>query len=205
MTKHKLRSGFTLIEMTVGISIMAMIGLAVLGLQYIIGQSQTVAFDQSIKIEIANSSLASLIREIRTARAGDNGAYVIENGTNQTMTFYSDVDFDGLAEKVRYFMDGTSLKKGVIEPTGYPVDYPSNTEKISIVSEYVRNDTAPIFYYYNGDWPADTINNPLPTPVDPDTVRLVRVYLRINPKEDDSGGDYVLDSFAQIRTVKDNL
>lgn len=205
MIRHKLMTGFTLIEMTVGISIMAMIGLAVLGLQYIIGQSQTTLFNQSIKVEIANTSIAAILREIRTARSGENGAYVIETGENQSFVFYSDVDFDGQTEKIRYFLEGTELKKGVIQPTGFPATYPMEDEVIRIVAENVQNSTLPIFYFYNSDWPEDVANNPLATPVDSDNVRMVRVYLRINTKPEDTDNDYVLDSFAQIRTLKDNL
>lgn len=202
---YLLQQGFTLVEVSVGATIMVIIGMAIVGLQYIIGQSQTLVLDQSVKIELANSSASELIREIRSARSGDNGAYVIESGDAQTLTFYSDVDFDGQAEKVRYFLQGEILRKGTIEPTGYPVSYPQASENIRVISEDVRNLTTPMFYYYDENWPQQSAGNPMSVPVDPDAVRMIRVYIRINTEEDDATGDYVIDSYAQLRTIKQNL
>lgn len=197
--------GFTLVEVLTGATITIIIGFAVVGLRSIIGENQLIIFDQTIKIELANRNISNLVRELRTARAGDNGAYVIESGNNQSLSFYSDVDFDGQTEKVRYFIEDKTLKKGLIEPSGFPVTYPANTEKIRIISDYVQNGTLPLFYYYNADWPNDIQNNPLATPADPDAITLIRVYLRINPKDNDPEGDYVIDSYSQLRTIKQNL
>lgn len=197
--------GFTLVEVLVGMSAMIILGFAIAGLQYIMTQNQLLVFDNSIKVEISNSNLASLVRELRTARGGDNGAYAIESATHQAITFYSNIDDDSEAEKVRYFLQGTNLSKGIIEPVGYPVTYPSANEKVKIVSENVQNGTIPIFYYYNGDWPQDSINNPLPQPIDVSEVKLMRVYLRTNTRTNDPQSDYVLESVVQIRTLKENL
>lgn len=206
MIKQKacLRSqGFTIIEVTVGMTITIIILGVLYALQYITASSQNLILDQSIKVELANSSMASLIREIRTARDGDNGAYAIENATNQSMTFYSDIDFDGQTEKVRYFINGTQLQKGVIEPTGYPVTYPAGSEEVEVVSDNVRNGTLPLFYYFSGNFP--TVGTPLPVPADPDSIKLVRVHVRLNSKPNDPQGDYVLESNTAIRTLKNNL
>jgi len=199
------QKGFTLVEVSVGAAVMVIIASAIAGLQYMINQNQILVFDNTIKVEIANGSVTALTREIRTARGGDNGAYTIEAASNQSMTFFSDVDFDGQAEKVRYFLQGTDLTKGVIEPIGYPVTYPSNTEKVRVIAENVRNGALPIFYYYNANWPTNPTGNPLPTPADPDSIKLVRIHVRVNPKANDSQRDYILEAFTQIRTLKNNL
>lgn len=199
----KNQKGFTIVEVSVGATILLVVLSALYGLQYVMSNSQNIVLNQSIKVELANSSMSSLIREIRTARDGDNGAYTIENANNQTLTFYSDVDFDGQTEKVRYFISGTELRKGIIEPQGYPVAYPSNTEQVKVVTDNVRNGTLPLFYYFSGNFP--TQGNPLSVPADPDSIKLVRVHLRLNTVEDDPQGDYVLESNTAIRTLKNNL
>lgn len=94
------------------------------------------------------------------------------------------------------------LKKGIIEPTGSPVQYPLEQEKITILSSYVRN-SPPIFTYYNGDWPEDTINNPLPTPARLQETKLMQVYLVINVNPNRPPQDFELESFVQLRNLKE--
>jgi hypothetical protein len=43
---------------------------------------------------------------------------------------------------------GSELKRGVIKPTGFPANYPSDQEKITVITPYLRN-LPPIFEYYN--------------------------------------------------------
>lgn len=205
---HKVRNkqnGFTLVEVSVAAAVTIIILSAIVGLQQIINQNQTLVFSQDFKQDIANAAMTVLVREIRTSRGGDNGAYTIQSANTQSLIFYSDVDYDGQTEKIRYFLDGTQLKKGVIQPSGYPVVYPANTEKIQIIADDVVNGSLPLFYYYTGKWPKVTTGNPMPTPADPDSIRLVRIHVRINPKQNDAEHDYVLESFADLRTLKDNL
>lgn len=203
--KSRAERGFTLIEMLIAIVIMTVLAGALLSLQYIISQNQISAWRSYTSVDEANTSLSILSRELRTARNGDNGAYTLESAENNQLIFYSDADFDGDTEKVRYFLNGTQFSKGTIKPVGYPVTYPADQEKIRTLSKNVRNDTTPIFYYYNGDWPEDTINNPLDTPARPSEVKLVRIYLLVNTNKDQPDKDYLLESYTQVRMVKENL
>ncbi len=200
-----LKKGFTLIEMLVSIALLGMLLVALLALQWMISQNQIAAWRSYTSIDEANLSVASLVREIRNARNADNGAYVVELGNDNQLVFYSDVDFDGDTEKVRYYLDGSNFVRGVIEPVGYPVSYPSDQEKTRYLSENIRNGETAVFTYYNGDWPQDTINNPLSTPASPAEIKLVKIYLVINTTSNQPESDYFLESFAQVRMIKDNL
>src|SRR3990170_2544827 len=71
-----------------------------------------------------------------------------------------------------------------------------------ILTEDVRNGIDPIFYYYNGDWPADTLNNPLAQPVRLSDTKLMKVYLKLNT-EDDPSSDFILESYTQLRILKE--
>ncbi len=198
-------SAFTLIEVVVSGSILVTFGLAILGLQYVIGKTQITALGSFISVSEGNAAVSGLVRELRTGRPGDNGAYPLEFAGENEIIFFSDVDFDGQTERVRYFLEGTNLTKTVFEPVGFPVTYPETQSKTKIVSEYVRNAGVPIFYYYNSNWPQDTQNNPLPPPVELLEVKMVRVLLIINPYTNQPRKDYVLESFANIRMLKVNL
>src|SRR3990167_3437860 len=95
------------------------------------------------------------------SRAGDNGSYPLEIAGDWEIIFYSDIDYDGNAERVRYFLADSTLTKGIIEPTGFPITSPAGNEFVKIISENVRNGIEPVFYYYNSNWPLDKVNNPL--------------------------------------------
>ena len=118
---------------------------------------------------------------------------------------YSDIDYDNQTEKVRYTLSGNQLIKGVTKPTAHPISYPSDEEEVKVLAEQIRNDSTPAFYYYNDDWPQDTDNNPLAPSARLSNTKTVRVYLKVNTKEDDPDSDYVLESYVSIRMLKDNL
>lgn len=201
---HK-EKGFTLIELLIGMALTSIIALGLLGLQYILTRSQIVSFKSYVNVDDANKAVTSLVREIRNIRPGENAAYPLERAQDQELIFYSDIDFDGQSERVRYTLTGTQLIKGIIEPTGFPATYPAASEKTRVMTSNVRNGSEPIFYYYNGDWPSDTTNNPLDTPVRLSDTKLMKVYLKLNKDENDPTNDFILESYVQLRMLKQNL
>lgn len=198
-------AGFTLVEATLTSMLIVALGVGVAGLQYVLGQSQLSAFNSYSQVDDSNFIVSGFVRDLRTARSGGNGAYALELADDNQIIFYSDVDFDGEVEKVRYFLENsTTLSKGVIEPVGYPVTYPPANEFTKTISTDIKNQGTPLFTYYNGDWPTDTINNPLPTPANLLDTKLVRVSVVVNPTNN-TRTDYQVSSFVQIRTLKTNL
>lgn len=204
MKKSKNLNGFTFIEVLITVAITGIVSLAIVGLQYIITQNQLVTFQNFLNIEEANAQITTLVREIRNIRPGENAAYSLERANDQELIFYSDIDYDGESEKVRYTLSGTQLVKGVIEPTDFPATYPSANEKVKVLTNNARNGGDAIFYYYNGDWPADTTTNPLPSPTRLSDSKLLRVYLKLNNKVDPQS-DFILESYVQLRMLKQNL
>ena len=103
-------------------------------------------------------------------------------------------------------MDGSDFKKGVVEPSGDPPQYVLADETVSVLSSSVRDPGLdPIFTYYNGDWPTDTVNNPLPTLTRLTETKLMHVYLKININPNRPPDDFELESDVQIRNLKTNL
>lgn len=202
MTKNN-KSGFTIVELLVASFLMVAIGAGLVGLQYILGDTQNRAFTSFNSVSLSNYAVSSIVRELRTAQPGDNGAYPISLAADNEIIFFSDYDFDGDVERVHYYLDNGELMRGIVEPTGFPVSYPLAQEKIKPITGDIKN-TTPIFLYFNGNWPSDTTNNPLPTPADLSETKYIRVNLVINPSNDPAQ-DYDLDSFVTIRMLKQNL
>jgi len=87
---------------------------------------------------------------VREASYSSNGAYPILSIGPNDFTFYSDVDADALIEEVHYYISGTQLIEGIINPTGDPPSY-ANPEVTSTVSQYVQNvvQGTPLFTYFD--------------------------------------------------------
>ncbi len=201
----KNKGGFTLIEILVASVVTVVLAGGIISLQYFIGQNQVTAWKSYLGINEANASVSSLVAELRTARNGENGSYPLEIANANEIAFYSDVDFDGAIERVRYFLVGSTFSRGVTEPSGFPVTYPSANEKVKDISTIVQNQGTAVFSYYNNDWPIDTINNPLTTPASPVNVKLIKIHLVLNADPSSNNTDYVLENFTQIRMLKTNL
>jgi len=204
MTKHQ--KGFSLVETLI---VIFTFGLAVVTLGNFILSSYhayNYNFEEIAAINEARRGVETMVKEIREAKTGDDGSYPLVQAGDLQFIFFSDIDRDGAVERVRYFLDGSNLKKGVVKSSGDPPQYNLSSETITVLSRYVRNGTSlPIFTYYNGDWPADKVNNPLPTLTRLSDTKLMHVYLIINVDPNRPPDNFELESDTQIRNLKTNL
>ena len=324
-------SGFTLIETLVTVAIFIFALGAVASLIIVGYRSQAYSLQQSAAIDEAKRGIEKMVKEIREARIGEDGAYILEKAEDYEIIFYSDIDNDGQTERVRYFiyqsdsltgdcfsyasggscqvnfpdfssgtiesaqvevcvegdLDGGNeyveifadgqyldrlcqtgcdqcaglwqgcapfeiidqaadgsisftadassavgswsggfcdwqqenhsfkanfnfswtetaldqpaiLRKGVIEPSGYPISYPADQEKISILSRYIRNQL-PVFRYF------DEQGQELPPPARLEDPKLIRTNLVINVNPKRPPQNFELESNVQIRNLKTNL
>jgi type II secretory pathway pseudopilin PulG len=205
MKNKKKQSGFTLIETIILIFVFSLAMGAITTFILYAYRISDYDFQQSQAIRNARNGIETMVEEIREAQSGDDGSYILEKADDQEFIFYSDIDKDSHTERVRYFLEDAIFKKGIVKPAGLPPVYNLDTEEISILSSYVCNGDTPIFTYYNGDWPGDEINNPLPTPTRLVETKLMHVYLKINVDPDRAPVNFELESNAQIRNLKDNL
>ena len=190
--------GFTLIETMVTIVIFALLIGVVSGFVVLAYRTQSYSFQQSMAINEARKGIETMVKEIREARGGDDGSYIIEKAEDYEFIFYSDIDKDEATERVRYFVEGTDFKKGVINPTDWPISYLPENEEVFVLSSCVRNQP-PIFHYFNGD------GLELSAPARLKDTKLMRVYLVINVDINRPPQDFVLESAVQIRNLKTNL
>ncbi len=199
-------AGLTLLEVMVSLGIFLFI-VAIIWL--FIRQSysvQSFTLGQTMAISEAQRGVERLVKEAREALPADTGAYPIEKADDFEFIFFADYDRDAAIERVRYYLDGSNFYKGVIEPTGNPLQYSSANEQVTIISRYVRNTASePVFKYYDGSYSGKDSDVPLTTPANISQVRLVHINLRINVDPNRAPTDYYLESDVQIRNLKDNL
>ncbi len=163
-------------------------------------RTQSYTWQQSLAIDEARKGIETMVKEIREARPGDDGSYILQKADNYEFIFYSDIDKDAATERVRYFIQGTDFKKGVINPsTSSPIIYPLDKEEIFTLSQYARNQP-PIFHYYDGDG-----NEITQLPARLKDTKLMKVYLVINVNPNRPPQDFILESAVQIRNLKENL
>jgi len=195
--------GLTLVELIVTMAICTLIIMAV-GLfardtfyYNDIFSGGLTSYDQARKI------LQPIASEIRSASPSSLGSYPIEETGNTEFIFFADNNNDGLKERIRYFLSGTSLKKGVIIPSGSPLQYASGNETITDIIDGVRNGSTPIFAYYDTNYNGSTA--PLSQPVTIMNVRLIKITLVIDADPNRPPSAVTVTTQVSMRNLKDNL
>lgn len=192
-------SGFTLLEVTITMGIMILIVMAV-GVFSVSVFRHNRVLSNRIDAEIQMRRLvAQFTKEVRTASASSLGAYSIESASATSLVFYANIDADSLKERVRYFLDGTTLKKGTIKPSGTPLTYNPVNEQVATLVQAVRNTD--VFSYYPQAYPETA--PPLAFPVDVTAVRLVRLRVVIDQTPGESPNQFEIQTTVQIRNLKD--
>ena len=200
---HHSKSGFTIIEILVSIFILTLIGLAVSSFAKDIFSLNRITSESLTAQNEARRALKTMSAEIRTASPSSLGAYALAQSATSSFTFYSNIDGDSFKERVRYFLDGTTLKKGVIKPIGTPLTYSPANEVISELIPGVANATTSIFSYYDKNY--DGTAQALIEPIDIATVRLVKITIVVDKDPQTPPSPMTLTTQISIRNLKDNL
>lgn len=193
--RQRAQSGMTLLEALIAAAIFAITAGAVVSSVLFFYRTNRSAIEQAFAIDSGRKGVTIMVRDIREAAYADDGSFLLSAFGTSTITFFSDVDRDSSVERIRYFLDGTNLKKGQIEASGNPPIYDPQKEKIAVVSDYVRNNeqNVSVFTYYTKSG-AQITNFTAAT-----SVSRVVVNLIINIDSDTLPGDFTLRSSATLR------
>ena len=190
-------AGFTLVESLVAASIAAAIILAV-GL---IGRD-IFAFRSGLTAALSTQADARRILrpfadELRAAAYSETGAYPVAETSTSSLTFYSDVDRDGVVERARYFVDGSNFKKAVSEPSGGGYGPAATT---TLIRGLIASTTA--FWYYGEGYDGSTTSAALAFPVAPSEVRAVRIWVTADEDPLRAPGAAELTTMATVRNLR---
>ena len=175
---QNIRSGFSLVEVLVAIFIVSLIMMAVGAFQADVFKLNSVIQSGLSSQNDARKIIRPMVDEVRSASESSVGSYPIATATETVFTFYSDIDNDSLKERVRYFLDGSDFKKGVLKPTGSPFVYDESNENITEVVHNVINSE--IFSYFDSSYDGTSSYPPLDHPVSSSVIRLVKIELVVD-------------------------
>jgi len=148
LSRRRRERGFTLIEIVGALGLATFVLVAVLRLQ-----NETLSFNRTFSEQIrartdARRVMETMVDELRIAATSETGTYPILLAQDNAITFYADVDSDGVVERIRYVVAGTTLQRGLLEPTGMPFIYDDMNEVVRPVLENVVT-TDPLFEYFD--------------------------------------------------------
>ena len=159
---------------------------------------------------LSNTNQATIIsdtfvNELRNATYGANGAYTINQATDNQIIFFSTAPkHDGTVSQIRYYIVGNNLYKGITNPGGTPLSYVGQTETITNLSTQMSMGANPLFYYYDGNYNGN--GNPLTQPVNINAVRFIKINLIVLKDLTPNGSStFTVITGASIRNLKTNL
>lgn len=205
INKQKQSSGFTLAETVVVVAITGalMVSTTMLFKDIFVDSRQGVAANG--EVDQGRSMSSNFVNEIRNATSGADGSFALNQAGDSQIIFFTTYNGRGKVNRVRYYISGTKLLKGVTAPTGSPAVYNTANEiKAGVLDNVTNGTTVPAFYYYNGNY-AGT-GSALTQPVNINSVNFVQLNLTIL-KQDNLGSTstFSIKDGAALRNLKTNL
>jgi type II secretory pathway pseudopilin PulG len=196
------KSGMTLVETVVAISIYVVLMLAVFSSITSLYKTNAYALEQSNEVNSARRGITEWNRDAKEMITAEDGTWPLAIIEPHRMGYYSDTDQDDSVEYVLYELTGTTLTKSVFNPSGTPVSYNLTTpDEVQTLSTYVQNinqSTSTFSYFDNG-------GNQLTSTSPILDVRYIRSQLIVNIDPIRNPGEFMLRSSLAPRNLKDNL
>src|SRR3989344_5546004 len=193
------KKGFTLIEMLIVMAVSVVIVSAIVGSVHFFYRSNATALEQSFAINSARKGVEQLVKNVREAAYSDEGAYPVISIADDEFSFYSDVDQDIFVEKIRYFLDDTNFKRGIINSSGDPLVY-TGAEEVTTISDNVQNleQSVAVFSYYNAS------GTPVVNAEDITDIAYIAMELIVDVSPSLGAKEFHLRSSVTPRNVRDN-
>lgn len=201
MNTLKLKNrGFSFIEVLIALSIVTLVSMALYSIQ-----KDIITFNRFVQGGLSRENdirkfLKDFSLAVREASQSSVGGYALEEVSDTSFTFYADTDGDGPKERIRYFLSGSTLKRGTTVPQGSPLAYNLASETVvPVVNDIVSAPT--IFYYYDSSYVGpDSL--PLAQPVVVTNVRMVKINLSIGSNSGKSPAPSTFSAMATIRNLR---
>lgn len=198
-------AGFTLVETVIVVAFFSFLSVGISTVILNIYKNYNQQSTSLSNADAARKMAFSFASELRNATAGNNGSFPLSQAGNSEIIFYSSADLNGsIVKRIRYYLSGNTLYKGVITPTGNPLSYNSPETIRSVQTNLANNGIgAPVFYYFDGDYNGS--GNPMTQPINVNQVKFVKMNLVISNSIGQSSGIFTVNAGATLRNLKTNL
>lgn len=198
------RKGFTLVEVVVAAAIFSVLVIVIGTLRNNVSTLSNLVGQKLQSRQDIDRVMDQMVTEIRSASPSNQGSYPIESASSSTLVFYSDVDSDGLFEKVRYTVASSSMTRGITKPEGNPLTYATSSERTAmVISNLTRTTSSPVFLYYGEDYTGTQA--PLSgTTTLPSDIRMVRVTLYVDVRPREAPKPAYVSQLINIRNLRDD-
>lgn len=156
-------------------------------------------------LDQARRIASTFVNELRNSSYGINGSYPINQAGDTQLIFFSTAPKnDGTVSRIRYYMSGGILYKGVIHPSGNPLIYNSSTEVNTPLLSSLSLGSNPLFYYYDGNH--DGTTNALVQPVNINQIKFIKINLIVLKQDvQNNNTTTTISAGATLRNLKTNL
>ncbi len=201
---HSKNKGFTLVEVLIGVIVITILSLAVVVFLKSIFKNSTM-FQSSLSSENnIRKTFKNFTTEVRGASNAWDGTYVIETASNNTFSFYSNIDSDKYTEKIKYYLSGNKIYREVIKYNTVTSKYDTGTSTKIIIDNIIYSTSTPVFKYYDSNYDGSTSSLSLSEPVDISKIRLVSFRIYNNKYVNKLNSIDFNEVKASIRNLKDN-
>lgn len=192
------RRAFTLLELLISMTILVTMVTLVVGLLSNVLRNNRISNSRNQGIDRLRLVMTNVSLAIRQTRATPAGAYPIIAAENNSLTIYSSTDSTGELQRIRYFLDGSTLKRGLIRPVGGTY---ATAEVITILATGVQNGGQPLFQYYDKNY---TGTGAAMNPIAINSIRYLTITVVFDDNPNELPGPVTLRFSAQLRNLKDN-
>jgi len=195
------REGLTLLEVIISVALFS-------GVLFVISSffTSTTQFqdltNQKLQVQQdLQQTFQTIVTQIRSMNFSGSGAYPISSASSSSLIFYSDVDEDGVTERVRYTVGTSTISLGIVKPAGNPYTYATSTEIVTTAVEKVVTSTTPFLVYYGATYTGSEA--PLTEPIDVSKIRVIQVTVSadLSPK---APKPIVFKDLINIRNLRSN-
>lgn len=195
--------GLTMVEVLVALGIFILLSGGIVELLLWGLHGRDVVWEQLSTQNEGRKIVQDFTTELRRANASSIGAYPLEVAQAQQIVFYSNIDSDSWRERVRYFLVGKELKKGVTKPSGNPLSYSAANEVVTVAVNDVANGSESVFYYYDQNY-SSASGTAMTLPINIPSVRMVGIKLMLEEKPNVAPVPFYIESKVEIRNLKSN-
>ena len=208
ISTFKRRAGFSLFEVLLVMALFSSTLFVVIRFRSNLDLLQNIVNQKLQSRQDIDQAFQRLVTDIRSAGPSSLGGYAIEAAATGSLTFYSDIDKDGIFERVRYFLASstsatTTLQRGIVEPAGNPLVYATSTEIVATAAANVVNtSTVQLFAYYDANYTGSEA--PLSVPITTTAVRLVKISLLADVNPNTAPVSTLFSDMVSIRNLRSN-